>query len=303
MMGWRNVIITQHSKLSYSYHMMVVQTTNGINKIPIEDINLLLVSTSQAVITSNLISELAKNHSKVIFVDDQYLPVTETCDYYFFNKTKDRILEQINWDQTRVDSLWTKIVYHKITNQAQVLDNYGIDCQPLLDERDKIEMGDVTNREAVAARKYFVSLFGSDFARGKENPTNAALDYGYAILLSSFTREIAMQGYLTQLGIHHRSNENNFNLSSDLMEPFRPFIDYWVKGQHVIKEFSPDIKYGLVELLSLEIVYHGKHTLLSNAIQDYVRDVIGYLKGTKENINLEMELTHEVPNDAINDNV
>ena len=52
IMGWRNVIITQHAKLTYSMNMMIVQTKDGINQIPIDDINLLLVSTSQAVITS-----------------------------------------------------------------------------------------------------------------------------------------------------------------------------------------------------------------------------------------------------------
>lgn len=50
-MGWRNVIITQHSKLSYSSNMMVVHTKDGINQIPVSDINMLVVLTTQAVIT------------------------------------------------------------------------------------------------------------------------------------------------------------------------------------------------------------------------------------------------------------
>lgn len=67
-MGWRSVIITQHAKLTYSMNMMIVQTKDGINQIPISDINLLLVSTSQAVITSALISKLAENQSKIILL-------------------------------------------------------------------------------------------------------------------------------------------------------------------------------------------------------------------------------------------
>ena len=54
---------------------------------------------------------------------------------------------------------------------------------------------------------------------------NAALNYGYSILLSTVNRAIVTKGYLTQLGIHHRSTENQFNLGSDLMEPFRVLID------------------------------------------------------------------------------
>lgn len=51
-MGWRNVIITQHSKLSYSSNMMVVHTKDGVSQIPVSDINMLVVLTTQAVITS-----------------------------------------------------------------------------------------------------------------------------------------------------------------------------------------------------------------------------------------------------------
>lgn len=47
-------------------NMMIVQTRDGVNQIPIDDINLVLISTSQAVITSALISKLAEKQSKVI---------------------------------------------------------------------------------------------------------------------------------------------------------------------------------------------------------------------------------------------
>ena len=42
-MGWRSVIITQHAKLTYSMNMMIVQTRDGVNQIPIDDINLPMV--------------------------------------------------------------------------------------------------------------------------------------------------------------------------------------------------------------------------------------------------------------------
>ena len=65
-MGWRSIIITQHAKLSYSSRTMIVQTNDGINQIPIDDISLLLISTTQAVITTALISELSKKNVKKI---------------------------------------------------------------------------------------------------------------------------------------------------------------------------------------------------------------------------------------------
>ncbi len=88
------------------------------------------------------------------------------------------------------------------------------------------------------------------------------------------------------------------------MEPFRPFVDYWVKAHAKIKELTPDIKYGLVELLSLEIKFNGKKTLLTNAITVYVRECLKFLSGESKKLpEMEMSLTNEVPNNALNDNV
>lgn len=303
-MGWRSVIITQHAKLTYSMQMMIVQTRDGINQIPIEDINLLLVSTTQAVITSALISELAQNQTKIIFVDEKGNPIVETAVYYPGTRNMAKLTQQFNWDEHLKEVLWTKIVSQKIKNQIAVLANYHLNKDEVQSELDQLEINDESNREAIAARKYFMLLFDKNFVRRDTSAINAALDYGYAILLSSFNREIAMNGYLTYFGIHHCSQENPFNLASDLMEPFRPFVDYWVKAHEKIKELTPDIKYGLVELLSLEIKFNGKKTLLTNAITVYVRECLKFLSGdSKELPEMEMSLTNEVPNNALNDNV
>ena len=303
-MGWRSVIITQHAKLTYSMQMMIVQTRDGINQIPIEDINLLLVSTTQAVITSALISKLAQNQTKVIFVDEKDNPVVETAVYYPGARNMAKLKKQFNWNEHLKEVLWTKIVSQKIKNQIAVLDNYHLNKDEVQSELDQLEINDESNREAIAARKYFMLLFDKNFVRRDTSAINAALDYGYAILLSSFNREIAMNGYLTYFGIHHCSQENQFNLASDLMEPFRPFVDYWVKAHAKIKELTPDIKYGLVELLSLEIKFNGKKTLLTNAITIYVRECLKFLNGESKKLpEMEMSLTNEVPNNALNDNV
>ena len=303
-MGWRSVIITQHAKLTYSMQMMIVQTRDGINQISIEDINLLLVSTTQAVITSALISKLAQNQTKIIFVDEKDNPVVETAVYYPGARNIAKLKEQFNWDEHLKELLWTKIISQKIKNQIAVLENYHLAKDDVQNELDQLEINDESNREAIAARKYFMLLFDKNFVRRDTSAVNAALDYGYAILLSSFNREIVMNGYLTYFGIHHCSQENQFNLASDLMEPFRPFVDYWVKAHERIKELTPDIKYGLVELLSLEIKFNGKSTLLTNAITVYTRECLKFLSGERKELpEMDMSLTNEVPNNALNDNV
>lgn len=301
-MGWRSVIITQHSKLSYSSRMMVVQNNEGINQIPVEDIELLVIETTQAVITSSLIGALTKNGTKVIFTDRQHEPVCETVGYYPNNLALENINLQYNWSQERMELLWTNIVIGKIENQIQVLRLNGQQTKELEDELDVLEVNDVTNREAVVAKKYFQTLFTKDFSRRTGSVINKALDYGYAVILSKINREIVQNGFLTYLGIHHHSNENQFNFGCDLIEPFRPIVDYWVNGQNFL-DFTPDVKYGLVYMLNLEIKYNGKNTLLRNAITKYVSDCLNYLNGKKDNIKIEVTLPNEVSYNALNDHV
>lgn len=299
ILGWRSIIISQHAKLSYTSHLMVVQTKDGINQVPIEDIQLVLISTTQAVITTALISELSKQNVKVVFVGKTMRPCCETVNYYPNNRTIDLLMQQINWDHDRREILWTKIIHEKIKNQIQVLNIYGHRTDELKNELEKLEINDLSNREAVVARKYFPLLFKNEkFSRRTGTAVNNALNYGYSILLSMFSREIVERGYLTYLGIHHKSNENQFNLASDLMEPFRPVIDYWVANQN-FTELTPDVKYGLIDALNIEITYSNQKMLLRNAIGKYAGECFRYLDNELTDFNFEMEFNHEVPNNAL----
>lgn len=301
-MGWRNVIITQHAKVSYSMNRIIVQTNTDKHVIPVSDIQLLLVGTTQAVITSAALCALAEAHVKVIFTDHQGEPISEVNDYYPTRRTAKLVRQQVAWPGSRIAKLWTKNIGSKILNQIQVIDFVGGNVQPLVDELDKLELNDVTNREAVVANKYFSLLFGEDFYRRDFSPINAALNYGYAVLLSMVNREIVMNGYLTCIGIHHENNENEFNLGSDLMEPFRPIVDQWVSQQR-FDEFTPDIKIGLVSLLDLEIGFNGHQTIVSHAITTYIADCLHYLSSETEELKIEVKLPDEVSSHAINSHV
>ncbi|MCT6822901.1 MAG: type II CRISPR-associated endonuclease Cas1 [Apilactobacillus sp.] len=301
-MGWRSVIISQHSKLSYSSNCMIVQNFEGLHQIPINDIYLLLVGTTQAVITCDLINHLNKVNAKIIFTDEYGNPTSEIFNNYPNNRDIDIIDKQTRWDDGRKEILWTKIVTRKIINQITVLKYKHIDGHEELNkELEEIEIGDTSNREAVAARKYFKLLFDDKFSRKKDLAVNAALNYGYSILLSNFNREITSKGNLTYFGIHHHSLENSFNLSSDLMEPFRPIVDYWISFKK-FDSLTPDVKFGLVQLLNLEIMYNDKKMILKNAINKYVSDCLDYLNdGIIKDY--KVEIINEVPNNALNDNV
>ena len=119
---------------------------------------------------------------------------------------------------------------------------------------------------------YFNALFDLDFTRTEENSTNAALNYGYSLLLSTFNRCITANGYLTQLGLFHDNMFNPFNLASDLMEPFRPIVDWKVKVMQPNK-FEHEEKMEVLRILQCDVQINGRNEYLNNAIKIYCKSI------------------------------
>ena len=138
---------------------------------------------------------------------------------------------------------------------------------------DDVKSGDKTNREGHAAKVYFNSLFGNNFVRNNSDEVNAALNYGYAILLSTINKEIINNGYLTQLGIHHKNEFNQFNLSCDLMEPFRIIIDNFVYYNQN-REFDKDYKLDIVNIFNNYFMYQNKKYILKDIIKMYIKNTL-----------------------------
>ena len=149
---------------------------------------------------------------------------------------------------------------------------------------DELQNGDTTNREGHAAKVYFNALFGMTFNRGdEENVLNAALNYGYALLLSAFNREVVANGYLTQLGLGHDNQFNHFNLSCDLMEPFRVLVDDLVKRKKY-GHLTSEEKHEIVNLLNDTVRIRETEQTVLNAIKIYTKSVFDAL--TEENVEL-----------------
>ncbi len=132
------------------------------------------------------------------------------------------------------------------------------------------------NTEAVAAAKYFPALFGECFTReSDEFIQNSFLNYGYAVLRGSIARCISSYGLLPELGIHHKSELNSFNLADDLIEPFRPVIDCYVSSKLREKnEMNTDIKSQLYNVLNSEMIIEKKKYPVSFAIELTVQSLV-----------------------------
>ena len=275
-MSWRTVVVSSSAKLDYQLGYLVVRKDVTV-KVHISEISILIIESTAVSLTAALLNELMKKKIKVIFCDEKRNPSSELLPYYGSHDTSAKIREQIKWSEQEKTVIWTEIVTEKIRKQADTLDQYGKSEVKLLRKYiEEIEYGDATNREGHAAKVYFNALFGMDFTRTEENSINAALNYGYGILLSAFNREIVMNGYITQIGLFHNNMFNQFNLGSDLMEPFRSIVDQQVKNM-MPQKFESEEKRTILEILQNEVLIAGRKEYVSNAIKIYCKSIFDAL--------------------------
>lgn len=275
-MSWRVVVISKRAKLDYQLGYLVVRNEN-VTKIHLGEISTLLIESTAVSITTSLLAELTKKKIKVIFCDEKRNPSSELVGYYGSHDTSSKVRNQIQWSRNSKDTVWTEIVTEKIRKQKKLLEYQGKEESKLLDSYlQEIKWNDETNREGHAAKVYFNALFGLDFTRTTDCSVNSALNYGYSIILSAFTREITANGYITQLGLFHDNMFNQFNLASDLMEPFRVLVDKEVLEMK-FEEFEVDEKRRLVNILNHEVVIDGKVQYVNNAVKIYCKSVFDAL--------------------------
>lgn len=276
-MGFRIINIRSRVKLEHRLNYLVIRG-EAEKKIHISEINTLILQSTAVSLTASLLAVLVENNVKVIFCDKKCNPVSELMPYYGTHNSSGRLSEQINWDKSVKDDVWQEIVQRKIITQAEHLSDLGFsgESDMLLHYAEDVEPGDITNREGHAAKVYFNCIFGQTNSRRTDSFENACLNYGYAVMLSAFNREIAACGYLTQLGIWHHNEYNDFNLACDLMEPLRVTVD---RKMMTLKEGECDFKREMAEVLNARALSGGKNTTLDIAIRNYVRSVICRLNG------------------------
>lgn len=272
-MSWRTVVISNSAKLDYQMGFMLVRQKD-VTKIHLSEIALLLIESTAVSVTSALLSELMKKKIKVIFCDEKRNPSSELISYYGSHDTSAKIRTQIEWSKSVKTEVWTEIVTEKIRKQKEILEMAGCEQEATLLRKyiQEIQPGDVTNREGHAAKVYFNGLFGNEFSRTLDHPYNAALNYGYGIILSAVNREIVSNGYITQIGLFHDNMFNAFNLGSDLMEPYRVVVD-WIVYRMKPEKFEHEEKMQVLSVLNKEVRVDDKNNYIINAIKIYCKSV------------------------------
>ena len=276
-MSWRIVVISKRCKLDLKMGYMVVRSEET-KRIYLDEISMVIIENIAVSITGCLLAELNERKIKVILCDEKRNPASELVSLYGSHDCSLKIKKQIGWTSDIKASVWTEIVSEKIRNQSLLLRevNQSNAAEMLNGYIKEIKFNDATNREGHAAKVYFNALFGMSFNRNADNAINAALNYGYSIILSAVNREVVSNGYLTQLGLFHDNMFNQFNLSCDIMEPLRILMDRLVYHENFTM-FNSDEKHKVVNILNETIYIDGSKYTFLNAIKIYCKSIFDAL--------------------------
>jgi len=221
---------------------LTCKTAEGEKRLPIEDIASIIIASFSAQIHSRLFVEAAR-HGVSLIICEAFKPVSLVLPA---NRSTDTLLSraQVALDDRQRTRLWQITVDAKCRNQA-LLAAHIAPQDPAVAALAGVASSRKPHKEASCA-KLFWQIFGraagqNDFTRERGLPgLNALLNYGYAVLLSTVLQKLFAVGLDPTFGISHAARERSTPLAYDLMEPFRPCVD-WRVAQWIKKEPSePD---------------------------------------------------------------
>jgi len=283
-MGFKIVHLTRPCKINIKATNMLLHFYDDESevKVTLRDVDFILFDNTQFSITGQTLHLLSKHNIATLFIDETYHPSAILTPYHQHSTMSEIAHTQVNLPYDFKSNVWQQIIIAKITNQTDVLNFLKIEGGEQLEEFvSKVKLYDVNQDEAQAARLYWKALFRMQTFRrdqGSEDIVNVMLNYIYSIIRACVAREVSASGMLPVFGIWHKNRYNAFALVDDLMEPFRPVCDLYVKlllnkKYQGANNLTINIKRDLVGVLNSEciIINNGISTLIT-AVGVFVRE-------------------------------
>lgn len=241
-----------------------------VARIPLDDIGVLLCHAHGLTYSNNLMVELAKRGATVVLCGPNHMPVAWLWPLDGHHVQSLRMRHQLEAGAPLRKRLWQVIVRAKIEQQRAVLERLGKPDGAFDMLVRKVKSGDPENIEAQAARRYWPLLMGEDFRRDRDaSGANAMLNYGYTVLRAGVARAVTAAGLHPSLGLHHSNRNNPMCLVDDLMEPFRPVVDYVVSRLQTTgaTNVTPETKSMLAQVLAFDMATEQGTTPVSTCAE------------------------------------
>lgn len=275
-MAWKGLHLSRPAYLHSERGSLSIEFRDGLEpekfRVPIEDVAWIVIDTPQISLNSSFLARCSDKGVMILGVDERHLPAWTSLPWTSFHRQGEILKLQLDSSLPLRKRIWQEIVKLKLTAQSSSLEILGRQKSTHLAALiQSVRSGDIDNIEARAAQLYFKELLPDrSFTRHSEDLPNHMLDYGYAIIRAAIARQLCAIGFIPQLGLHHCSLSNAYNLADDIIEPYRPFVDVLMiktlAGRDSVAPFEVDDRRKLVSILEREVNLNGEVHTLFNAI-------------------------------------
>lgn len=283
-MSYRQIMIAKTARLGVNKEQLHVNCEGQDYHLPLTDIGIIILESTSILLSSALISACSKHNVAIICCDEMHMP-TATLLAYNQHYRPYYMLEKQMAQTTQIKAMLAEqVLKRKIQNQKDVL-RY---CQrsqktvELLEHyQHELSANDEDNREGTAAKVFFHALYGGDFVRFEDDYINHVQNYGYAIFRSSLANIFSSYGFTLFLGFNHVGQTNAWNLVYDMIEPYRPLIDYYAffnNHSDYESELTLQTKKELVQLLNAPVIIDGTEYTVQYSFEILAKSYLNFLE-------------------------
>jgi CRISPR-associated protein Cas1 len=288
----KTILLENKATVTVKNGQLNIKTEARESMIPAEDIGFLLIDHPEIYLSIPVFNLLIDHNAAIIICGKNHLP-----NGLFMNLNSHHIQQEIFKEQIEASlplkkQLWQQTIVEKITNQGLLLAQSTQQKNHFTYLASKVQSGDSSNMEGVAAHAYWKAFFDESVTKFKRERhgdyPNNFLNYGYAVLRAATARALSASGLLNTLGIHHKSKYNAFALADDIMEPFRPLVDEKVSeimGRYDEVELNTQIKAELLQLLTRTVYFKEEKSPLMVALQKTASSLQQCYTGQRKKIN------------------
>jgi len=245
--------ISNGDKLSFKNDNIIVKDSDGRIKHQSTCYRLFaLFISGHLTITSGLLQRAEKFGFSIVFM-------THGLRVYGFWGIKEKgnvLLRKKQYDYKGLEiAQW--IVSNKIDNQLETLKSIRQKSRCIQEAivsikkyqrrlpDEKLSLQDLLGLEGIVSRVYFNALFyeygwSARRPRVKHDMTNCLLDIGYTLLFNIIEALLDIYGFDLYQGIYHRQFYQRKSLVCDLVESFRPVIDYRIRKAYKLGQINQE---------------------------------------------------------------
>lgn len=294
MLGRIVEIAQDGRRLSMDRGFLVIKDDQSeLGRIPLDDIAAVVGNAHGLTYTNNVLVALAQRNVPLVITAANHSPVAFLWPLEGNYAQAGRMDAQIEAGLPLKKRLWAQLVKAKLQQQAAVLEACGDSPAIVSALIAKVRSGDPDNIEAQGARRYWSRVFGEDFRRDQEaGGVNGFLNYAYTLLRSATARAVLAAGLHPSIGLHHSNQQNAMRLVDDLMEPFRPLMDWRVRQlwQKRTESLTPEGKRELAHSLYLDLDTDNGTTPVMVCLQRLANSLAQVFAGERARLDLPLPM-------------